>query len=101
MNSNINTKINSDSNDLLNEIIDYLQQIVKYTKDNLLKQKEKNDEINLEEENQSNEIELSSNKNAINEKLKLGEKINSSEFFWEKEDEENESNKKKAILDFY
>ena len=89
--NNIRSKINSDNNDLLKEIVDYLQQIIKYAKDNLIK-REKNDEINLEE-NKSDDIELSCEKNEIKDKIKLGEKINRAEFFCEIEDEENESNK--------
>ena len=54
--NNIRNNINSDNHDLLNEILDYLQQIIKYTKDNLIN-REKNDEINLEEENQDDDIE--------------------------------------------
>ena len=38
---NIGSKINSNNNDLLKEIVDYLQQIIKYAKDNLLKMKKK------------------------------------------------------------
>ena len=86
--NNIESKINSNNNDVLKEIVDYLNQIIKYAKDNLIK-REKNDEINLEEENQSDDIELSNNKNEIQDKIKLGEKSRRAEFFCEKGDEEN------------
>ena len=97
--NNIRNNINSDNHDLLNEILDYLQQIIKYTKDNLIN-REKNDEINLEEENQNDDIELSCDKNEIKDKIKLGEKINRAENFCEKEDEENESNQIKNNIRF-
>ena len=93
--NNITSKINSNKNDLLNEIVDYLQQIIKYTKDNLIK-REKNDEINLEE-NKSDDIELSCEKNEIKDKIKLGEKINRA---GEKDDEDNESNEIKKNIEF-
>jgi len=98
--NNIRNNINSDNHDLLNEILDYLQQIIKYTKDNLIN-REKNDEINLEEENQNDDIELSCDKNEIKDKIKLWEKLKRAGFFYEIDDEENESNEIKKILNFY
>ena len=72
---NLETKINSiNKNNLGNDIINDLQQIINYINENILnKQKENDDEINLNEEDaQNKEIEFPENKKEM--KIKLGKK---------------------------
>ncbi len=82
-------KMNINENgDLLNEIVDNLEQIIQYIRDNLNNCKEKNNKINLEEE--------------IDEKVDkkfLGEKRKYSEIFEDKENdkEQCEKNNNKRI----
>ena len=72
---NLENKLNSNNNNLLGDDIVYdLQQIINYINENILmKQKENNDEISLDEENgQIKEIEFSENKKET--KIKLSKK---------------------------
>ena len=85
---NLETKINSiDKNCLGDDIVNDLQQIINYINENILiKKKENDDEINLDEEDaQNEENEFSENKKEM--KVKLGKK--------RKKDKLSEKNKEK------
>ena len=85
---NLEKKLNSiNKNFLGNDIINDLQQIINYINENILmKQKEKDDEIKLDEENaQNKESEFSENTKET--KIKLGKK--------RKKDNLSEKNKEK------
>ena len=72
---NLENKINSiNKNNLGDDIINDLQQIINYINENILmKQKENDDEINLDgEDSQNEEIEFLENKKET--KIKLGKK---------------------------
>ena len=85
---NLETKIDSNNkNNLGDDIINDLQQIINYINENILmKQKENDDEINLDgEDSQNEEIEFLENKKET--KIKLGKK--------RKKDNLSEKNKEK------
>ena len=85
---NLEMKINSiNKNNLDDDIINDLQQIINYINANILmKKKENDDEINLDEEDaQNKEIEFSENKKET--KIKIGKK--------RKKDNTSEKNKEK------
>ena len=82
------------NNILLLDVVNDLQQIVIYAQDNLMKRKQKNKEINLDEEESLNYEEEFTNNNRKKE-IKLGEKRIKSELLDESDDNEVENKVKK------